>query len=210
MSPRLLLVVVAVAAAALGAASWVFVASRTAPPPEINGYVLAAAARAAGTRARRRARRTLRTSRFRRTLVVPVLRLHVLPRCLPADARRARRAEKAARRRTARRAQRVLPGVRRPAARHAGAPPRVCRVLRSAFHGLTGSPDALAAFAAATETLVDVPEGQDPENYLVSHSSNVVLLDPQGAVRAVFTPPHDPARLAADFSKVVTHYAATH
>jgi protein SCO1/2 len=78
-----------------------------------------------------------------------------------------------------------------------------------AFHGLTGSPAALAAFAAATETLVDVPAGQDSENYLVSHSSNVVLLDPQGALRAVFTPPHDPAQLAADFAKVAAHYAAT-
>jgi len=77
-----------------------------------------------------------------------------------------------------------------------------------AFHGLTGGPGALAALAKATETLFDVPEGQDAHNYLVSHSSNVVLLDPRGYVHAVFTPPHEPARLAADFTKVAERYSA--
>jgi protein SCO1 len=74
------------------------------------------------------------------------------------------------------------------------------------LRGLTGSADALAALVQATETLFDVPEDQDGDNYLVSHSSNVVLLDPDGRVHAVFTPPHDPATLAADFTKVVGRY----
>jgi len=78
----------------------------------------------------------------------------------------------------------------------------------SNFHGLTGSPSALAVLAQATETLFGVPEDQDPDHYLVSHSSNVVLLDPHGDVHAVFTPPHDPARLAADFTRVAARYAA--
>jgi hypothetical protein len=33
-----------------------------------------------------------------------------------------------------------------------------------------------------------------------------VLLDPDGRVHAVFTPPHDPTALAADFAKVVRRY----
>ena len=78
----------------------------------------------------------------------------------------------------------------------------------SNFRGLSGSPRALAALTQATETLFDVPEDQDADNYLVSHSSNIVLLDPAGDVHAVFTPPHDPARLAADFTKVASRYAA--
>jgi protein SCO1/2 len=78
-----------------------------------------------------------------------------------------------------------------------------------AFRGLTGSDVELAALARATETVFDGPEGQADDNYLVSHSSNVVLLNPQGAVHAAFTPPHDAARLAADFAKVAAHYAAT-
>lgn len=75
------------------------------------------------------------------------------------------------------------------------------------FRGLTGSPEALAALAQATETLYEVPEGEAGDNYLVSHSSNVVLLDPAGLVHAVFTPPHDPKSVAADFTKVAARYA---
>ena len=75
-----------------------------------------------------------------------------------------------------------------------------------ALRGLTGSSAALAALAQATDTLFDVPEGQGADNYLVSHSSNVVLLDPNGDVHAVFTPPHDPARLVVDFAKVAARY----
>lgn len=74
------------------------------------------------------------------------------------------------------------------------------------LRGLTGSADALAALARATETAFDLPDGDDGDHYLVSHSSNVVLLDPKGYVHAVFTPPHDPATLAADFTKVVARY----
>jgi protein SCO1/2 len=74
------------------------------------------------------------------------------------------------------------------------------------LRGLTGSAEALAALASATETLYDVPEDRSGDNYLVSHSSNVVLLDPTGRFHAVFTPPHDPATLAADFAKVTAHY----
>jgi cytochrome oxidase Cu insertion factor (SCO1/SenC/PrrC family) len=51
-----------------------------------------------------------------------------------------------------------------------------------------------------------VPEGADGEHYLVSHSSNVVLLDPRGRLHAVFTPPQTAGALAADFTKVVALY----
>ena len=70
------------------------------------------------------------------------------------------------------------------------------------LRGLTGSAEALAALAHATETLFEVPPDRSDDNYLVSHSSNVVLLDPSGRFHAVFTPPHEPAVLAADFSAI--------
>ena len=75
-----------------------------------------------------------------------------------------------------------------------------------AFRGLTGTSAALVALAQATDTLFGVPEGQGADNYLVSHSSNLVLLDPNGEVHAVLTPPHDPARLVVDFTKVAARY----
>jgi cytochrome oxidase Cu insertion factor (SCO1/SenC/PrrC family) len=51
----------------------------------------------------------------------------------------------------------------------------------------------------------DVPDDSG-DNYLVSHSSNVVLLGPNGRVHAVFAPPHDPPRLAEDFTEVGAGY----
>jgi protein SCO1/2 len=76
------------------------------------------------------------------------------------------------------------------------------------FHGLTGSSEAIAMLADATETLYFVPEGQGADNYLVSHSSNVILLNPAGELYAIFTPPHSPTQLAADFGKLAAHYGA--
>jgi protein SCO1/2 len=74
------------------------------------------------------------------------------------------------------------------------------------LRALTGGSNELAVLAEATETLFDVPESDGGEHYLVSHSSNVVLLDPRGRVHAVFTPPQHGAALAADFTKVVALY----
>jgi protein SCO1/2 len=209
VSPRLLLAVVAVAAAALGVVSWLVVAARAIPPPEIHGYVLVP------------------------PRALPALELvdeHGAPFAPPAfaghwsflyfgytycpDVCPLTLVELAA---LKKQLAVELPGERSEYYLVSVDPKRdtperlrdYVAYFDPAFHGLTGSPAALAAFAAATETLVDVPAGQDTENYLVSHSSNVVLLDPQGALRAVLTPPHDPAQLAADFSKVAAHYAAT-
>ena len=74
------------------------------------------------------------------------------------------------------------------------------------LRGLTGTPAALAALAQAADTVFDMSDDSGGDNYLVSHSSNVVLLDPSGRVHAVFAAPHDPSRLARDFTKVVARY----
>ena len=74
------------------------------------------------------------------------------------------------------------------------------------LRGLTGSGDALAALAQASDTVFDVPDDPGTDNYLVSHSSNVVLLDPNGRVHAMFAAPHDPSRLAHDFTRIAARY----
>ena len=76
------------------------------------------------------------------------------------------------------------------------------------LRGLTGSAAALAALAQAADTVFDVPDDSEGDNYLVSHSSNIVLLDPNGRVHAVFRAPHDPATLARDFTRIVARYNA--
>ena len=69
--------------------------------------------------------------------------------------------------------------------------------------------EALNPVYNALTTVFDVPEGQAGENYLVSHSSNVVVLDPRARVRAVLAPPHEPARMAADFTEIAAYDAAS-
>lgn len=74
------------------------------------------------------------------------------------------------------------------------------------FHGVTGPSDDLKALAQETGSLFLVPEGES-EDYLVTHSSNIALLDPEGRLAAVFTSPHAPGQLAADFGLIVAYRA---
>jgi protein SCO1/2 len=79
-----------------------------------------------------------------------------------------------------------------------------------AFHGLTGSPADLEALAEATSSVFFVPQGQGSDNYLVDHSSNIILLNPAGQLHAILTPPHTPEQLAADFDRIYAHAAQRH
>jgi protein SCO1/2 len=74
-----------------------------------------------------------------------------------------------------------------------------------AFHGVTGATQDLKSLAEGTGSVFFVPESQGDDSYLVSHSSNIVLLDPEGRFAAVFTPPHEPKQVAADFERIVAY-----
>ncbi len=76
------------------------------------------------------------------------------------------------------------------------------------FHGLTGDITEITALANAVGAVFFVPPGQDEKTYLVSHSSSIALLEPTGALRAVFTAPHDAEQVAADFAKIYARYGA--
>jgi len=47
------------------------------------------------------------------------------------------------------------------------------------------------------------------DNYLVDHSAAIILLDPDGAFRAVFGVPHDADLIANDFLAIKNYYEAT-
>ena len=47
------------------------------------------------------------------------------------------------------------------------------------------------------------------DNYLVDHSAAIILLDPDGAFRAVFGVPHDADLITNDFLAIKTYYEAT-
>jgi len=75
------------------------------------------------------------------------------------------------------------------------------------IRGITGTPDGIAALAGALHVpyaVTALPDG----NYTVDHSSALFLVDPEGALRAVFSAPHDASKLAADFRQVVGRTAA--
>lgn len=82
------------------------------------------------------------------------------------------------------------------------------RYFDAEFRGLTGAPDALAALAAATHSVFDVSESESSSQYLVSHSSNVVVLNPAGELNAVLTPPQDPAQLMSDLTLIAERASA--
>lgn len=72
----------------------------------------------------------------------------------------------------------------------------------SSIVGVTGSNDAIDAFAASlgiTHRKVETGGG----NYMIDHSAVVVLLDPQAREAAVFSPPHNAEQLSADYRRML-------
>lgn len=71
------------------------------------------------------------------------------------------------------------------------------------FQGATGRPDELAGLAQELAVMyrVNADEGEG-EDYTVDHSSTIPLIGPDARLHALFTPPHDPQVLVADFVKI--------
>lgn len=69
------------------------------------------------------------------------------------------------------------------------------------FTGITGNADAVASLTRAMgvpTARVDLPNG----DYTVDHSAVIFVVDPQGAMRAVFSAPHVVDTIAADYSRI--------
>jgi len=75
------------------------------------------------------------------------------------------------------------------------------------FKGITGSADDIAAFTDALHVPYAITPLADG-TYTVDHSSALFLVGPDASLRAVFSAPHDPSKLAADFRQVIAHAAA--
>jgi protein SCO1/2 len=67
------------------------------------------------------------------------------------------------------------------------------------FLGVTGSPEALTDLTRPLGIMYRkvITEGS-AMNYVMDHSASLILIDPQGRYRALFSPPHDPAIMAED------------
>lgn len=74
------------------------------------------------------------------------------------------------------------------------------------FSAATGTPAAIKDFTSQVSAIYVIPEDRSDPNYLVDHSSSVMLIDPDAAVHAVFTPPQTAENLANDFVKLSNRY----
>jgi protein SCO1 len=70
------------------------------------------------------------------------------------------------------------------------------------FVGVTGSEDALNSFTRQIGVPVAITPSEDGA-YTVDHSAAIFLIDPSGAIRALFSPPHSPQTIADDYRRIV-------
>jgi protein SCO1 len=70
------------------------------------------------------------------------------------------------------------------------------------FLGGTGSSDAIQQFARSLGVAVTRQPLADGD-YTVDHSTAIFLVDPRGALRAVFSTPHSPNVIADDYRRIL-------
>ncbi len=78
------------------------------------------------------------------------------------------------------------------------------------FIGVTGAADAIEALTKQLSVLylkMDAQAGSE-SGYLMDHSAAILLLDPQGRLHALMSPPFDPAQMATDYQKITQYYEA--
>jgi protein SCO1/2 len=70
------------------------------------------------------------------------------------------------------------------------------------FVGATGTKAAVDELALRIGVVI-AKRPIDGDNYSVDHSSQVFLIDPDGALRALFSAPHTPKLIAEDYRRIV-------
>ena len=81
------------------------------------------------------------------------------------------------------------------------------RYFDNDFIGVTGDEDLIKALTLQMSVVyMKMPvdnKTSEAGNYLVDHSSALLLLNPEGRLVALLNPPHDPATIANDIEKVI-------
>lgn len=78
-----------------------------------------------------------------------------------------------------------------------------------AFIGVTGTTSAIDAMTKQLSVMYLKIESDRPDSYLMDHSAALLLIDPQGNLHALMSPPFDTALMAQDFQKLTQYYEAT-
>ena len=74
------------------------------------------------------------------------------------------------------------------------------------FTGATGSLDNLRALTTPLGMDFSYESPDKQGNYGVIHSTAVILVDPEAEETALYTPPLDPKRMAADYVNIIRYY----
>lgn len=76
------------------------------------------------------------------------------------------------------------------------------------FMGATGNEEALKGLTRQVGVVFDkiVFDENHPDNYAMEHSTSIVLINPKGAIQAIFTAPHDSATLSKELTAVYQAY----
>lgn len=75
------------------------------------------------------------------------------------------------------------------------------------FLGVTGNLGQITAFTRSIGILYEyVRKGEGKNNYGVNHSAQIILIDPQARLRAVFPPPHDPDEMRKNYQTIFDFY----
>jgi len=73
------------------------------------------------------------------------------------------------------------------------------------FIGVTGTTDAIAALATQLNAAFMKVPGTDG-NYVIDHTGNLVLIDPEGRYYAFMKLPHEPERIARAYTSIAKSY----
>ena len=73
------------------------------------------------------------------------------------------------------------------------------------FVGITGADAALSPLVRNLGVFYQRNDATDKQHYTVDHSAAIYLIDPQGRLAAVFSPPQEAAKMAADFLRIAQH-----
>lgn len=76
------------------------------------------------------------------------------------------------------------------------------------FIGLTGEPEQIRHFSRDVGIFYEKEKNAPAQDYQMFHSAAIALFDPAARYVAVFTPPHDPGRIQADFIALQDYYGA--
>jgi protein SCO1/2 len=73
-----------------------------------------------------------------------------------------------------------------------------------AFLGVTGLEEQLQALTQPLGIAYRrAPDSESNENYLIEHSSSILLVNPQAQLQALISPPHDATAIAEDYRKIL-------